>query len=324
MNNGLAALLAALTVATAPPPQVAPLPTPTTTVSHVTSAPVLYVHGYIFNVCPGGDVSTLFAAEHSMLQSMGYTGPADNISYYACDTKGSVIWQHGDSNTYFPGGDYALDNTPTSRGGATDNTDIRHISYQLAWYIYDTYSSKGQTVNLVAHSMGGLITNWMLYQEAQHNPLFPPYLYVQDSVTVSTPYDGVNDGYNNISWCPGSTQCTQLKAGSALTKELHSYGLNSQATNGTDWTAIGGAPCDTVDAPDGTTINSGDTHKMWYFVAKNKTPNCYSHTSYLTDTSTDQDMPIKFRNPGDSDVWSQSTGYHSLKAIAYAVLYSNY
>lgn len=254
------------------------------------------------------------------MQAKGYTGPMQTIDYYACDSQGANIQSSGDPNAYYPSGaNSGL--FGGLKGGNTDSTDIRHISYQLAWYIYNNYSSKGQTVELVAHSMGGLITSWMLYQEQAQNPLFPPYLYVQDSVTISTPYAGVNDGYNNATWCPNNyEQCAEMLPGSDFITELQASGLAAQATGGTDWTAIGGAACDTVDDPKGTTLANGDVHKIWYYAAKTDEPVCYSHTSYLTDESTALDMPVQYRNPGDSGWTTSATGPHSLAAMADAVM----
>lgn len=288
------------------------------------NVPVIYVHGYLLNTCPGGDSSrpAVFGNEAALLKQQGYTGSADYIDYYACDRNGSSIANSGTPNTYYPGGEMYKNglNPVYNPGGATNKTDIRHISYQLAWYIYDKYSSKGQPVSVVSHSMGGLISAWMLYQIQSHNSLFPPYLYVQDSVTISTPFQGVNDGYNNISWCPSSTQCTQVKPGSEFITALQAGGMNYQATNGTDWTALGGAPCDTVDAPDGTTLAAGNAHIVWYYAKRGSTPNCYSHTSYLTDTVTTLNMPAKLKNPGDVSFTTVSNAPHSLLAVAQALM----
>lgn len=323
MNNALAGLLAALTIAGATLGGTTAASTSSATSPYaggrVSNAPVLFVHGFVFSLCPGGKTPGTWASAESVMKSRGYTGPMQTIDYYACDSGGANIQSSGDPNAYFPSGaNSGL--FGGLKGGNTDSTDIRHISYQLAWYIYNNYSSKGQTVELVAHSMGGLIVNWMLYQEQAQNALFPPYLYVQDAVTISTPYAGVNDGYNNVTWCPSNyEQCAELLPGSDFINELQASGLAAQATGGTDWTAIGGSACDTVDAPDGTTLATGDVHKVWYYAAKADEPVCYSHTSYLTDTSTALDMPLKFRNPGDAD-WTTTTGEHSLAAMADAVM----
>lgn len=282
--------------------------------THSNSAPVLFVHGYINNpLCTGGDVSGTFAGAISKLQSRGYAGPTETVAYYACDTNGANIQSSGNPNAYFPSG--AWHGGWGTAGGNTNATDIRHISYQLAWYIYDTYSSRGQTVSIVSHSMGGLITRWALYQIQAQNPLFPPYLYVQDSVTISTPHLGTNDGWNNLTWCPGSVQCQQMLPNSTFLNELNANGKNPQATGGTEWTAMGSAKCDIMTAAQSTDM--GDVHKVIYNGASS--PKCYNHTNYLTDVSDALDMPVQYRNPGDVSLSTSNTGAHSLAWMSNAL-----
>lgn len=267
----------------------------------VEGAPVVFIHGFLLNTCPGTNPNSTFAGAVTALKARNYRGPNDMINYYACDSKGSNIQQSGDPKAYFPGGDYA------GGGGNTDNTDLRHIAYQLAWYLYDTYSSRGRTVEVVAHSMGGLIIRWALYQVQARNSLFPPVLYVQDVVTISTPHNGTKDDYNNVSWCPSSLQCKQMLPGSPFLTELRASGMNPQGTGGTDWTVMGGSPCDIMTATQATDV--GDVHKVIYF---SRTPVCYKHTSYLTDTSAAVDLPVQVRHPGDAALRTE-TGSHSLQ-----------
>jgi pimeloyl-ACP methyl ester carboxylesterase len=249
---------------------------------------------------------------------MRYAGPAVPIDYYACDSKGTDIQTSGDPDGYDAGGGYALGTGGSEKGGNTDNTDIRHIAYQLAWYVYDTYSSKGQPVSIVAHSMGGLITRWMLYRIQAHDAAFPPYLFVQDVVTISTPHDGTADSTNNAGWCPTSTQCKEMLPGNAFLTELHQRGMAPQGTGGTDWTALGDSPCDSISTnPAGTTLDVGPAHKVGYYAPKGQAPTCYSHTSYLTDSSAAVDMPVRTREP--SGATATGLGPHSLARVVEAL-----
>ncbi|MFJ2591339.1 esterase/lipase family protein, partial [Streptomyces sp. NPDC087538] len=50
------------------------------------------------------------------------------------------------------------------------------------------YSAKGQTVDLVGHSMGGLIIRAALAGYAKGDPTWPDTLYVEDVVTLGTPH----------------------------------------------------------------------------------------------------------------------------------------
>ena len=71
----------------------------------------------------------------------------------------------------------------------TNNEDIRHIACRFYWYVYNKYTSQGQPVNILAHSMGGIIAKWALSEAAQHNTAQFPYpLLVYNVVTLSTPF----------------------------------------------------------------------------------------------------------------------------------------
>lgn len=108
----------------------------------------------------------------------------------------------------------ALISTPRNRVGknvpitmmagndGTINEDIRHVACELAWFIWFDASWRGWTVNIVAHSTGGIITQWAL-ATTPHDPNFPPYLLVQNVVTMGTPFGGAPTGY-------GDTKCNQL------------------------------------------------------------------------------------------------------------------
>lgn len=272
-------------------------------------APVVFVHGFLLNVCPGGDVTPTFSTMVTMLKERGYSASTETVAYYACDDHGPSIQKSGQPGTYFESGQFAT-------GGNTNDTDIRHISYQLAWYLYDTYSSRGQTVELVGHSMGGLIMRWALYQMQIGNPLFPPFLYVRDAITISTPHNGIDDGYDNRTWCPTSIQCSQMKPGSSFLEELRNHGMNPQATGGTAWTAMGSSYCDIMSADQSTDM--GDVHKVIY--TGSQSPGCYNHTSYLTDAGAGLDLPATYRNPGDTSSSSTTRGAHSLAWLIDALM----
>jgi hypothetical protein len=295
--TGVVAAVSATTVASAGPPR------------RVANPPVVFVHGFLLNLCPQEDVTAPFAGAAAELKAKGYKGTIESVAYYACDSNGPSIQSSGDPNAYFPSGAYL------GTGGNTDQTDIRHISYELAWYLYNKYSSHGQTVDIVAHSMGGLIVRWALYQIQAHDPVFPPVLYVQDVVTLSTPHNGIQDGYNNLSWCAGTLQCTQMTVGSSFLAELRSSGMDPQATGGTVWTAEGSSSCDIMTAAQSTDM--GDVHKIIF--EGTAQPYCYDHTGYLTDTSDAADMPAQFTNPGDPAFTTTSTGAHSLAWMANAL-----
>jgi triacylglycerol esterase/lipase EstA (alpha/beta hydrolase family) len=297
--------------------------------TRVANAPIIYVHGAATGACPAAKPATQFEYVAPVLKQLGDTGTVDPVDYYACDTGGNSIMTSGDASAYFAGGGYVATSKSSTGtvGGNTGNTDIRHIAYQLAWYIYNKYSSKGQTVEMATHSMGGLITSWMLYQLQLKNPLFPPYLYIQDVVYVSTPFNGVDAKVLKSTFtssnCLPTVECQQLLPGSAFIDELDEYGLGAQGTGGTDLTEIGGSPCDPVASnPAGTTLAVPNIHKVWYY--SNTALPCYNHSSYYTDVNANATMLQKDMNPGDTTYTTNAKGYHSIYAIAHALMSSSY
>jgi hypothetical protein len=130
------------------------------------------------------------------------------------------------------------------------NVDLRHLAYQLAWYVYTLNgptSTTHQPVDIVTYGMGGLIVRWMLYAE-QHTAtigfgLFPPALVVSRIVAVSPPFDGY------LSLPEPVRELAQMNYGDTLITDLRQYSGLPQGTGGTDWTLIANYPHDlTVDS----------------------------------------------------------------------------
>lgn len=104
-------------------------------------------------------------------------------------------------------------------GKATKNTRIKHIAASFAQYIYKNHTSKGQSVDIVAHSMGGLITRVALLGSAKGWAGFPKHsLKVGDVVTLNTPHRGVT----NTSPKPSNAQWDSMEWGSTFMNVLHS------------------------------------------------------------------------------------------------------
>lgn len=317
-------LARALPPATTPGPTTAPATTavPTTTTAPATTTtapprttrstvPVVFLHGFLANVCPGGDASKHVAPLAALLRGEGHTGPSAALAYYACD-KGPSIQGSGDPNAYYPSG--AWTGSWGTKGGNTNNTDLRHIAYQLAWYLHDTYTVTGRPVSVVGYSMGGLLIRWALAEVEAGNPLFPSRLVVPDVVTISTPHNGVLDDYGNASWCPSGIQCQQMKPGSDFLVALRARGLAPQGSGGTDWTVVGGSSCDLMTAAQSTDVPGA--HRVIY---SSDEPVCYSHTGYLSDTSTALDVPQE-RQAKTATVPERVVAEHSLLAVARALL----
>lgn len=86
----------------------------------------------------------------------------------------------------------------------------------LANRIYEDHTSKGETVEIVAHSMGGLISRVALLGSAKGWAGFPDArLKVDDIATLATPHQGIFEPnkYDSVQWnsmVPGSRFMTVL------------------------------------------------------------------------------------------------------------------
>lgn len=217
------------------------------------SAPVVFVHGFYANKCPGLNVASAMAGPTAELKAIGWTGRLDVVAYYACDQGGTRI------------------------GSDTVDTPIQTIAKQLANYIYSTYTAHGQAVDIVAHSMGGLIARTALDYTKSQAAGFPPSLLVKHVVAFSTPFTGV--GPNTIQAVPGlagTFQAGQVSTGSSLLKTLSNDGAPA-GSGGTNWLVIGSSGgCDVV--PGASAVGLPGALKILY-------TGCWSHVQYLSDAT---------------------------------------
>jgi hypothetical protein len=259
----------------------------------VTNTPLIAVHGWSNAACPGVDARTSMSGLAWFLWNHGeWNRPYEAVRFYQCDVNGQDI---------------------TNGSLADGNTSIMVLAKQLAWWVYNAYTSKGQTVELFGYSMGGLIVRWALYRESLHDEGYPPSLLVQDAVTVSTPHLGANMG----SSCPTTmAQCAEMYPGSALLTELAApAGQSPQATNGTDWTEMGGGPCDSMPGKSTTGMTGG--HRISYYTSAAP---CYNHGSYLWDDSVANDTVMAWNQVGWGNTYlSTTTGPHSLALLMKAI-----
>jgi pimeloyl-ACP methyl ester carboxylesterase len=221
-----------------------------------------------------------------VLRRHHWTGALRPVAYYCSDTVRGAV---------------------DIRGAArpTADTSITDIARLLAWYVYRSYSSRGVAIDLAGHSMGGLIIRDALLHAGQRG--FPPYLRVRDVVTISAPYAGLPAR----SVCP--LQCQQMTYGSAYLADLSRSANPPQGRGGTTWTAMGGSPCDYIPAASTLAL-----HAALRVDLSGPAPACYTHVSYLGDTSSARDMPATVTLP-DGRV-QHVTGPHSLEWVYQALL----
>jgi pimeloyl-ACP methyl ester carboxylesterase len=132
---------------------------------------------------------------------------------------------------YYPG-DRGRCDVMIGDGEASNARPIQDIARDLAQYIH----GQGRPVDIVAHSMGGLIARVALLGSAQGWEGFPPKLDVDDVVTLGTPHQGVArpSAHDDRQW-------QQMDPGSGFIERLHEKGsgLGDDWADGTDWSLVG-------------------------------------------------------------------------------------
>jgi len=236
--------------------------------------PVVYVHGY--NAFGDGANCNMWNSMDNTLRAWGLTGPKVTFRYYFGDSNCTHAAESYGANVHYYPGSTTFDRY----------VRIEHLGYRLAWMIYTEFSSKGITVDVVSHSMGGLITRYALTQIQRNHPEFPPYLYVEDSVTLGTPHAGT--GWANWCW---TTQCSQMRPGSSFINWLATYGPNPQADGGTDWTAI--ASYDDEIVSEGSGVSMSAAHKVQYLGSAD-----VGHGDYYVDTTDARTADVRYTDNG--------------------------
>jgi hypothetical protein len=223
---------------------------------------VIFVHGFDPTGAAATNCNKYWASAIAYFKKKGY---ADNqlitYSYYKKESGSNGC------TTRFK--------TKSGKYG-TRNTPLTDIAKHFANRVYNAYSSSpygGQKVDVVAHSMGGLVVRSALYHVRKGTPGFPPYLYIEDVVTLGTPHNGAKTG--QLSLCvliAAPLQCQQMRKNSYFLQHLPQ--TPSKSHMGTDWTAVSSYDDKTVSAGSGAWINA--QHKLQYDDSGNR---AISHTA---------------------------------------------
>jgi pimeloyl-ACP methyl ester carboxylesterase len=265
------------------------------------SKPIVYVHGLDAFGTAGSDCNSWNNMKNT-LASWGWTGTAATIRYYEGDTNCSYAVEHHGSHSKHWGGSGEHNGAGTSH---TADTQIEHLAYHLAWTIYDHFSVNGTYVDLVGHSMGGLIARYAIAQVQRAHPDFPPSLRVEDVVTLGTPHGGSGWG----DWCPWSDQCDQIGGDDYLMGWLRTNASNPQGTGGTDWTAMGSY--DDTLVSEGSAVDVGSAHKVNYLGSMN-----LEHGDYYNDTTDVRDADVEY--------WDTPGPWYSWFSAPHAVRWSDF
>lgn len=228
------------------------------------------------------------------MRAAGFTGPIYVVKYLTSDTACDLSGIANAQNTSMF--DFGSHSAVYGHSGTThdNNTDIRHLAWHLAHYLGEL-SPEDRSVDVVAHSMGGLIVRFAL---ARQSVGAWPALDVEDVVTLGSPHGGVNFA----SW-NGTVQGDQMEPDSFLIGWLGDHAANPQGIAGTEWTVMGSAGDFVV--PRGTATNmevpervrfgwwpSPIGHGGYMHVGGSRSSSVWNGTEYLSDHWTYGPMPM--------------------------------
>lgn len=186
---------------------------------------------------------------------------------------------------YYPG-DHNCDAT-IGDGEASNARPIQDIARDLANHIYDNHTSQGDSVDIVAHSMGGLVTRVALLGTGEGWEGFPSELDVDNIVTLGTPHQGLINGCADVDDADCTTQWNQMTpsadGGSGFIDKLHESepgandrGLDDPWADGIDWSLASSLEDETVSYYSGIDKGYHADQKYGYDedLNDNGTPDC--------------------------------------------------
>ncbi|WP_283138923.1 hypothetical protein [Rhizohabitans arisaemae] len=217
--------------------------------------PIYFVHGYDpSGTSPAHNCQSYWGTaldDYRNGDSPKATGTFHTVGYYAGDSACDIMIEHGNRNT-----------------------GLRHLGNRLAWEIYNRYSSRGISVDVVGHSMGGLILRAALTGSQQKLSGWPPYLYIEDAITMATPHGG-----SNLARACGPlwAQCRDMTPDSAFLVWLDD---DPQGDQRTDWTLMSADDDESISAISG--VNMTAPHKIRYPKPQPSGTPGIEHNAFLT------------------------------------------
>lgn len=292
-----------------------------------TQGPTLLIHGFAMPTAyndvidqPSIDHRTSTDCKSYWSQTPSYLHTHTNtqvltIGYYSddvCDINISTYTQKPYISCI------ALKHSGGTKDPANVNNEapIKFLACEFAWYIHNTYTLNNQYVNIVAHSMGGLITRYAIYGTHAQLTYFPTSIYVHNVVDLETPNGGaaysqefqfIYHAFNlnlGIQWLSNyEHEVQEMVPGSPLLQELFKNAQSPQGTDGTHWTLLGmnhyttcNNTVDVVAADSAVFMNGAD-------LVVYETP-CYHHLV--------KGLP----SPGNLDMMNDSSNKRDAKAYS--------
>ncbi len=200
---------------------------------------VIFIHGYSA-LGAGTNCNSAFGSLESSLRADGFTGTFVTIGFYDSDTNCDLNLRSIDSSI-------------------SNSSSWKTLSKAFSRYVHDTYTANAVTVDVVGHSMGGLIARGAVQGSAAGESGFSGPLLVEDAVTLAAPHAGAAWYSSLCFW----GQCSQLKPGAGDLDWLATV-PDPQGIGGTDWTVLGSTADDVV--PDSSALAMGvpDARKVRY------------------------------------------------------------
>jgi len=244
--------------------------------------PLLLIHGFT-DTCQDAWQTPAGSSQPGDTTALTYLGSTfsqiDQVGYYtvtASDGTSDPSSCSEDINQLTDPGMTNCNSLPDVVGNesasqyGTYNDHIDRLACLLAWYIYDTYtapsSGSPQAVNVLAHSMGGLIIQDAIGATSAHVADFPPHpLRVLRVVTVATPHGGIGYPYYQAAVSAGNSgnELTDMGVSSSFLATLAGYG-KPQGAGGTFWGLVGGSDSAYLyqggcpDPPNGDPVGGGN------------------------------------------------------------------
>lgn len=184
---------------------------------------VLLIHG--FSLHSGHDCNSYWLSQKNAIEDQGRN--ALIVGFYKNNTNGCDV-------------DVSNDNHYSKF------TPIDTIARALRDYINENHP--GTYIDIVAHSMGGIVTRRMLQLWGQE-------LLIDNVVTLGTPHGGVKTLHFWGS-CALITQCREMSAGSSF---MNALTHNPQSIIPTQWTLIGAADDQVVGFGTALEMTNGNT-----------------------------------------------------------------
>ena len=191
----------------------------------------------------------------------------------------------------------------------SNNTSIRHLAWHLANYIATNFTAKGLAVDVVAHSMGGLMIRYALTKQGVDSF---PRLMVEDVVTLGSPHNGAAFG----KWT-GTTQGAEMEPDSSLIAWLNTWGMSPKGTGGTDWTVIGSHGDLIVQEDSATALTA--PHRWRYTTS----PNWVFHRDYMKSSAAGSTRRAQYpcvSSPG----WCETSTHYPVQMILAATKYATH